>query len=260
MMNDMSEIKKKSFLAYAMCLMKDVVCNEQDIEKTKSKLKEIGIIINTNENIVYNELLDTYCKNMNNILKDSYFLTSDYNMKDYMVKIPKFYHYMDHFGYWREACFAKQESPCQNARGLCLFEQEVEKLLVGTNIQKFRLRKFFVSDKCIYCYFKNIAKVFYINMLFFDDDTTNTEDTLSFVQLNKNVQYFVDLEHEYPSSYMLCQYENPNFLGVIGAIPHPQIEQLQFFNHVIHQPQRNRTVKFRGVIHKFYKKIIDKKK
>jgi hypothetical protein len=235
--------KKMATLAYLLNLMKNCQYDKGVLEKTSKSLEEIDVILNMDKDITFNEFAINYSNNISNILKDCYVLKEG---EGFEIPNPKMCKYSDHIDYWREACFILDELPCSSNKGVCEFEQDCHKIIK----HKFRLRNFLpYSQKCIYCYFKIIARQYKINLILNGDE----DEVPDVICLNPHFCYFFDSNNEYPNSYLLTQYEKGDFFGISGegGIPDVKIEQLKFYEYKKFINERIMTLK--GVIHNFVK-------
>lgn len=236
---EMAEEKKLASLSYLQELIKDEDPGKELLEKVEQNLKKHNIYLNQDPTISFNSLLLTYSDQLKSVIGDVYLIPE--NFESFKSKLPQKYNYKQHFDYWREPCFNLDEKSCQQGKGICQFEIDVLKIIR----HGFRLRQFEFGPKCIYCRFLTISNLFKYHLIL---EAPNTEITI----LNPYVRYHVDLPNEYPSQYMLTQYEKPGFYGVLGEFPDVNINQLEYFNHKIILKNGKTTI-CRGVKHHFFK-------
>ena len=117
--------------------------------------------------------------------------------------------YADHFDYWREADYSRDEGCCDQST--CLFYKENK---------EYSLRQF-DGSKCIFCHLHNI-KCNFLHLTFL-------ENVLP-IQLN-NFCYIFNYPCEYKACDMLTHFACKKNVGLIGPLVDVDYEDLEQINH-----------------------------
>lgn len=230
-------VPKEATLSYVLELIKKQDIDKLSLKKTDEILKTNGIELQRDTKIVHSEFMHFFAENLENIMKE---FDSTRSYQKFMKDRPPEVSYSAHLDYWREALYSKNEYPCGQNKGVCLFEKDIKPFLPQGKYP-FRLRQFLNNDvKCIYCYFKRIQAM-YKRFVF------NEMEVSKLISLNPQFCYKVDLHNEYPSTMMLTQYEKKQYFGLLGPMPDIDLNDMEYVEH------KGNGIVVCGVKHKFYK-------